>query len=147
MHTVFLALGSNVGNKKENIKRAVSALEKKVKKIQIAKLYETKPMYFENQDMFINTVIKGQTQLSPTELLAFVKLLESDLGRQKRFTNGPREIDIDILFYDNLIYQTTKLQIPHPRMAERNFVLQPLVDLNPNIIHPSLHKTAQKLLD
>src|SRR5258708_10130564 len=146
MHTVFLALGSNVGNKKHNIKQAITTLEQRLTDIEIARLYETKPMYFENQDVFINTVLKGQTLLTPQELLAFIKLSESNLGRQKRFTNGPREIDIDILFYDQLVYESDDLIIPHPRISEREFVLQPFIDLDPDFIHPSLQKTVKELL-
>ena len=146
MHTIFLALGSNVGDKHHHIKQAVSKLGKHVDKIQIAKLYETKPMYHEDQDMFINTVIKGQTILSPKELLAFVKLAEEELGRQERFRNGPREIDIDILFYNELVYESVDLIIPHPRIQEREFVLLPFTDLQPEFVHPVLGKTIKELL-
>jgi len=147
MHTIFLALGSNVGNKKQNIKKAVKELERHVTAIKVAKLYETQPMYYENQDLFINTVLKGQTLLSPKELLAFVKFTEEELGRQKRFPNGPREIDIDILFYNNLIYESANLIIPHPRITERAFVLQPFMDLEPDFVHPVLGKTMKELFD
>lgn len=146
MHTIFLALGSNVGNKKKHIKQAVTTLGKHVSDIQVAKFYETKPMYYEEQDMFINTALKGQTLLSPQELIAFVKLSEEALGRQKRFSNGPREIDIDILFYDQLIYESITLTIPHPRISERAFVLEPLTELDPNFVHPLLGKTMKELL-
>jgi len=145
MHTVFLALGTNVGNKKNNIKQAIATLEKHLGKIESAKLYETKPMYFEDQDMFLNTVIKGKTSLTPQELLAFVKLSEEELGRQQRFPNGPREIDIDILFYDKLIYESADLIIPHPRIRERDFVLKPFTDIEPNFLHPVLQKTMKEL--
>ncbi len=146
MHTVFLALGSNIGNKKNTINQAISYLERHVTDIKSAKLYETKPMYFEDQDIFVNTVIKGQTKLSPQELLAFVKLTERELGRKERFRNGPREIDIDILFYDQLIYESINLVIPHPRINERTFVLQPFVDLDPDFMHPVINKTVKELL-
>lgn len=146
MHTVFLGLGSNIGNKKQNIKNAVTVLKKYISDIQIAKLYETKPMYYEDQDSFINTVIKGKTLLSPEKLLAFIKSAESSLGRQKRFRNGPREIDIDILFYDLLIHESTELVIPHPGISEREFVLQPFSDLDPGFVHPVLQKTIKQLL-
>lgn len=145
MHTVFLALGTNVGNKKHNIKEAITTLEKHVKKIKSAKLYETKPMYYENQDQFLNTVIKGETLLTPQELFAFVKLSEEALGRQKRFPNGPREIDIDILFYDELIYESVDLIIPHPRISEREFVLKPFMDIEPDFTHPLLQKTIKEI--
>ncbi|HVA97189.1 MAG TPA: aminodeoxychorismate synthase component I [Candidatus Acidoferrales bacterium] len=145
MHTVFLALGSNVGNKKHNIKQAVVALEKHLHEIKSAKLYETKPMYHEDQDLFINTVIKGQTQLLPQQLFAFVKNAERELGRQERFLNGPREIDIDILFYDQLVYESVNLIIPHPRISEREFVLKPFTDIDPEFVHPIFQKTIKEL--
>ena len=146
MHTVFLALGSNVGNKKQNIKQALTTLERHLSSIKLAKLYETKPMYYENQDIFINTVIKGQTHLSPSELLAFIKHTERELGRQERFPNGPREIDIDILFYDQLVYESVDLVIPHPRISEREFVLKPFVDIDPDFKHPTSRKSMKELL-
>jgi aminodeoxychorismate synthase component I/2-amino-4-hydroxy-6-hydroxymethyldihydropteridine diphosphokinase len=145
MQTVFLALGSNVGNKKKNIKQAIDYLAKHVTDIEIAKLYETAPMYFENQEKFLNTVAKGKTLLSPLELLAFVKNAERELGRQVRFRNGPREIDIDILFYNQLVYESDDLIIPHPRISEREFVLEPFMDLDPNFIHPIFNKTIKEL--
>ena len=142
---VFLALGSNVGNKKQHIANAILALSKQISNIESAKLYETKPMYYEEQDMFVNTVIKGQTDLSPQELITFVKHIEKDLGRQKRFRNGPREIDIDILFYDQLIYENPDLIIPHPQISERKFVLEPFMDIDPDFFHPVLKKTIKEL--
>src|SRR5438309_723413 len=98
MHTVFIALGSNVGDKKQYLKDAIKYLRKQIKQITVAKLYETKPMYFEDQDNFLNTVLRGYTNLLPLELLVFAKQIEKQVGRVKRFRNGPREIDIDILF-------------------------------------------------
>ncbi|MBI5122529.1 aminodeoxychorismate synthase component I [Candidatus Roizmanbacteria bacterium] len=145
MHTVFLALGSNVGNKKEQINSAIEILGSQIKNIKLAKFYETKPMYYENQEDFLNTALQGETDLSPEELLIFIKSIEKKLGRQKRFRNGPREIDIDILFYDDLIFKKENLQIPHPRIQEREFVLKPLMDLDPNFIHPMLKKPISKI--
>ncbi len=146
MHTIFLALGSNVGNKKAQIEQAVKHLGKHVDAIQIAKLYETQPMYHEDQDLFINTVVKGTTTLTPNELLAFVKLAEEELGRQERFRNGPREIDIDILFYNELVYESVDLIIPHPKIQEREFVLEPFMDIEPEFVHPVLGETIKELL-
>ncbi|HZE87540.1 MAG TPA: 2-amino-4-hydroxy-6-hydroxymethyldihydropteridine diphosphokinase [Methylomirabilota bacterium] len=147
MHIIFLALGSNIENKKENINKAIKLLEKHVKNISVAKLYETKPMYLEQQDTFLNTVLKGETKLSPIELLNFAKQLEKQIGRKERFRNGPREIDIDILFYNNLIFKNETLQIPHPKIAERDFVLKPFMDLDSNFIHPVLKKTIQEIFN
>ena len=117
-----------------------------IKKIARAKLYETTPMYYANQEKFINTVIRGVTDLSPRELLAFVKEVEKRVGRIKRFRNGPREIDIDILFYDDFVRKGKNFHIPHPRIQERKFVLEPFADIDPDFIHPVLKKTIRQLL-
>lgn len=145
MHKVFLGLGANVGNKKKNIIDAISLLKEKIKNIQVAPIYETKPWGYKNQDNFLNTALKGNTSLSPSELFKFVKETETRIGRIKRFKWGPREIDIDILFYDKLIYKDEKLEIPHPRLHERDFVLKPLMNLEPNFIHPIMKKTMSEL--
>jgi para-aminobenzoate synthetase len=145
MHTIYLALGSNIGNKKKNIQQAVTLLKQHISDILVAKIYETKPMYYEEQDTFLNTVLQGKTNLTPQKLLAFIKQIETEIGRQKRFRNGPREIDIDILFYEDLIFVTKNLSIPHPRLQERNFVLKPFMDLDPNFVHPVLNETIRDL--
>jgi aminodeoxychorismate synthase component I/2-amino-4-hydroxy-6-hydroxymethyldihydropteridine diphosphokinase len=145
MAKVYIALGSNVGDKKANIETAIKQLGKYIKKISVAKLYKSEPMYFENQEKFYNTVLSGFTKLSPEELLKFTQKAEEDIGRIKRFRNGPREIDIDILFYDDLVYKQKQLQIPHPKMQEREFVLKPFMDLEPKFVHPVLKKTIQQI--
>ncbi len=147
MKTIFLGLGSNVGDKEKNIKHAVNLLSEKINNVKLAKIYKSKPYGFKNQDYFLNTALMGLTDLSPDELFDFVKKVENKVGRKKRFHWGPREIDIDILFYEDLIYETDFLVIPHPRIQERDFVLKPLCDLNPDLIHPVLKKTVKELLD
>jgi para-aminobenzoate synthetase len=147
MHIVFLALGSNVGDKNINIQQAIELLKEHINQISVAKLYETKPMYYEKQDNFLNTVLQGQTNLTPQELLLFVKKLEKQIGRVKRFQNGPREVDIDILFYDDLVFNNKDLQIPHPRMQERDFVLKPFMDISPDFVHPILKKTVKQIYE
>lgn len=146
MHTVYLALGANIGNKKENMAKAIALLGEKVRVVKKAPLYETKPWGYTEQENFINSVIMGETDATPEELLQFVKQIEKEVGRQKRFTNGPREIDIDILFYDDLIINTPSLTIPHALLHVRDFVLQPLCDIAPDFVHPILHKTIRQLL-
>lgn len=146
MHTIFLALGTNLGDKKAYITNALISLEKKIDIIKIAPICETLPVGFSEQDNFYNTALQATTYLSPNELLKFIKEVEKKLGRQKRFVNGPREIDIDIIFYDNKIIKNTKLSIPHPRMHERDFVLKPIADIAPKTIHPIFNKTVQQLL-
>jgi 2-amino-4-hydroxy-6-hydroxymethyldihydropteridine diphosphokinase len=147
MHHIFLALGSNIENRKQHIETAIALLREKVQDITVAPLYETKPQYFEDQQNFLNTVLSGYTDLKPWELLQFTKTVQQEVGRVERFRNGPREIDIDILFYDNEVYKGEELEIPHPRLQERDFVLQPFVDLNPDFFHPVLKKTIRELLD
>ena len=147
MHQIFLALGSNIENRKQHIETAIVLLREKVHNIIVAPLYETKPRYFEDQQNFLNTVLSGFTDLKPRELLQFTKTVQQKVGRVERFRNGPREIDIDILFYDNVVYKDEELEIPHPRLQERDFVLQPFSDINPDFSHPVLKKTIRELLD
>ena len=147
MHQIFLALGSNIGNRKQYIEESILLLREKMNDVTIAPLYETEPLYFENQNNFLNTVLSGFTDLEPQELLQFTKTVQKKVGRVERFRNGPREIDIDILFYDNVVYKDEELEIPHPRLQERDFVLQPFSDINPDFSHPVLKKTIRELLD
>ena len=147
MEIIFLALGSNIDNRKQHVEKAITLLREKVYDITVAPLYETKPRYFENQQNFLNTVLRGFTDLEPRKLLQFTKTVQQEVGRVERFRNGPREIDIDVLFYDNEVYKDEELEIPHPRLQERDFVLQPFADINPDFSHPILKKTIRELLD
>ena len=146
-HIIFLGLGSNVGDKKKNLEKAVSKLKEEISDIKISKFYETEPWGYTQQDRFLNAAICGKTFLTSLELLRFVKLIEKKIGRIKRFKWGPREIDIDILFYDDLIYKDSSVEIPHPNLWERKFVLEPLMDLDPNFIHPIFKKTVRQLYE
>ena len=145
MTKIFLGLGSNLGDKKKNIYAAIELLKKKISGVTVAKLYETKPQYYEKQDTFMNTVLSGYTDESPQELLKFVKGIEKQVGRQERFRYGPREVDVDILFFDNQVYKDESLTIPHPLLQEREFVLKPFMDLEPDFEHPILKKTIKEL--
>ena len=147
MEIIFLALGSNIENRKLHIETAIDLLHEKVHDIVVAPLYETKPRYFEDQQNFFNTVLCGFTDLKPRELLQFTQTVQQKVGRVERFRNGPREIDIDILIYDDIVYKDDELEIPHPRLMERDFVLQPFSDINPDFLHPVLKKTIKALLD
>ena len=147
MHQIFLALGSNIGNRKQYIEESILLLREKMHDVTIAPLYETEPRYFENQNNFLNTVLSGFTDLEPLELLHFTKTVQNKVGRVARFRNGPREIDIDILFYGKVIHKDEDLEIPHPLLQERDFVLQPLSDIHPDFSHPVLKKTMRELLD
>ena len=147
MRTIFLGLGTNSGDLTKNITQAIELIGSFVSDISRAQLYTSKAMYYSDQPNFINTVVKGQTKISPTELLKKLKDIEKTIGRKKTFRNGPRMIDLDILFYDDLILETSDLQIPHKLLYERDFVLQPICDIAPDFIHPKLHKTMKELLD
>ncbi len=146
MNKVFLGLGSNVGDKKQYITSAIKLVSKKIVDIKKASVYKSKPVGYTNQNDFLNTAITGKTLLPPEELLLFVKNIEYKIGRIQRFRWGPREIDIDILFYSNLIQKKENLEVPHPRLHERDFVLLPLIELDPNLVHPILKKTVIELL-
>ncbi len=147
MAIIFLALGSNIENRKQYIETAINLLRENVHDMVVAPLYETKPRYFEDQQQFLNTVVRGCTNLAPHELLQCTQAVQQEGGRVARFRNGPREIDIDILFYDHILYQDEELEIPHPRIQERDFVLQPFADIHPDFLHPVLKKTIRELLD
>jgi 2-amino-4-hydroxy-6-hydroxymethyldihydropteridine diphosphokinase len=147
MHQIYLALGSNIEDRKQHINEAILLLREKITDATVAPLYETKPQYFENQHNFLNTVLSGYTDLTPQNLLLFTKTVQKKVGRVERFRNGPREIDIDILFFDNVVYKDEELEIPHPQLQERDFVLQPLSDINSDFFHPVLNKTMRELLD
>ena len=143
---VYLGLGSNLGDRMGNLESAVEKLSKRVAVEKISSAYETEPLYNTEQPMFLNAVIKGVTELDPLELLSFVKGIENDLGRQPGRRNAPRIIDIDILFYGKRVIQTGELTVPHPRIAERAFVLVPLAELAPKLVHPQLKRSVSELL-
>jgi 2-amino-4-hydroxy-6-hydroxymethyldihydropteridine diphosphokinase len=144
-HTVYLALGSNLNDRHENLRQAVAALSPQIDIKAKSHIYETDPWGYEDQPKFLNMAVRGQTYLEPEPLLKHLKRLETALGRQITFANGPRSIDIDILFFDDQILETPLLTLPHPRLHERGFVLLPLMDLAPDLVHPLLKKSIQEL--
>jgi len=146
LHQVYIALGSNVGDRAAHFELALGALGKFVTVTERSPIYETEPWGYDDQQDFLNQVVSGETRLSPYELMGKLKIIESDLGREKNFTNGPRVIDLDLLFYDQLAMETPTLTIPHPRMRGRAFVLRPLADLAPDLRHPGLNLTVNELL-
>jgi 2-amino-4-hydroxy-6-hydroxymethyldihydropteridine diphosphokinase len=146
MHTVYLALGTNLGNRLANLKAAREALTPQMSMKAKSPIYETPPWGYMEQEKFLNQVLKVETYLEPEALLKHLKRLEVALGRVPSFENGPRLIDLDILFYDELVIHTPELVVPHPRMHERAFVLVPLNDIAPDLVHPGLKKTVQELL-
>ena len=145
-HIVYLALGSNLDNRLANLKQAVAALSPQMEVKAKSHLYETPPWGYEDQPKFLNQVIKVKTYLEPEPLLKHIKRLEITLGRKPSFQNGPRLIDIDILFYDDLILDTPSLVLPHPRLHERGFVLLPLMDIDPDLVHPINKKSIREMV-
>lgn len=135
-YPIYLALGSNLGERLENLRAAVRGLFPRAPVCRVSAVYETPPWGILDQPRFLNMVVEVQTSLTPGELLAYIKELEVKIGREKTVVNGPRQIDLDILFYENQIYQDESLTIPHPRLRGRAFALLPMADLAANFIHP-----------
>jgi 2-amino-4-hydroxy-6-hydroxymethyldihydropteridine diphosphokinase len=139
-------LGTNLGDRLANLQAAQAALAPQVSILAASPVYETAPWGYRDQPAFLNRVVQAQTGLSPVDLLLHLKHIEVTLGRKPNFRNGPRLIDLDILFYADLVLDTPDLVIPHPRLAERAFVLIPLADLAPGLRHPVFGLTIRELL-
>jgi 2-amino-4-hydroxy-6-hydroxymethyldihydropteridine diphosphokinase len=141
-----IAFGSNIGDREANINEALRILKQKIKIIKTSSLYETKPMYLEKQDWFLNGVAIVETEIKPEQLLGVLKRTEKQMGRKEVERNGPRIIDLDILFYNKQIINEDNLRIPHPKIQERAFVLVPLAEIEPNFVHPIYKKNIAQLL-
>ena len=146
MVTAYLGLGSNLGNRQNNLDRAIDFLTRRLRVERISSIYDTEPVGHINQPRFLNQVCQVSTGLEPMALLAFVKGIESKLGRLPQTSNAPRPIDIDILLSNGQVIETPELVIPHPRMTERAFVLVPLAEIAPDLVHPVAVKTIKELL-
>jgi 2-amino-4-hydroxy-6-hydroxymethyldihydropteridine diphosphokinase len=147
MPTTYLALGSNIGDREKNLREAIRLLRESALQItKISSIYETEPVDYLDQPWFLNAVLEAQTNLPAAELLALLRRIESQMGSKKAFAKGPRMIDLDILLYGDATIDTPDLQIPHPRMLHRNFVLVPLAEIAPRLRHPSWPAPISELL-
>jgi 2-amino-4-hydroxy-6-hydroxymethyldihydropteridine diphosphokinase len=144
--TVYLSLGSNLGDREKNLRTAMIALaEAKVRMTCVSSLYETEPVDLREQPWFLNCVVQGETQLAALDLLRTLRGIESQMGSKKLVPKGPRLIDLDILLYGDETIDTPELQVPHPRMLQRRFVLAPLAEIAPNLKHPAWKETVTEL--
>ncbi|MCH7517497.1 MAG: 2-amino-4-hydroxy-6-hydroxymethyldihydropteridine diphosphokinase [Candidatus Dadabacteria bacterium] len=147
MQRVFIGIGSNLGDTIGNCKIALDEIENFAEIVRISSLYETEPVGNEDQPNFINSVVEINTDLSPHELLTHLKSIEDKLGRVRGEKWGPRVIDLDIIFYDDLVMKDDDLIIPHPRAHLRRFVLEPICEIAPDFIHPELETSILELLE
>jgi 2-amino-4-hydroxy-6-hydroxymethyldihydropteridine diphosphokinase len=147
MTTAYIALGTNVGDREHNLREALRLLaEAGMRILKISSTYDTEPVDYLAQAWFLNAVLETQTELPALDLLHKLRAIESAMGSKKPFAKGPRLIDMDLLLYGYDAIATPELQVPHPRMLERRFVLVPLAEIAPNLRHPSWPATAQQLL-
>jgi 2-amino-4-hydroxy-6-hydroxymethyldihydropteridine diphosphokinase len=147
LKTAFLALGSNIGDRESNLRDAVNRLEShEIHVLRRSSVYETAPQELLDQPWFLNAVVQVETSLFPMQLLARVREIEREMGRKRVTPKGPRNIDIDILFYGRTVIATAELEVPHPRTAQRRFVLEPLAEIAPEFRHPMTGKTANEML-
>lgn len=147
--SVFISIGSNMGDKYANCIMGIEHLNQLhgTEVVAIANFYKTEPVDYKDQEWFINSVLQIETELDPESLMKALKKIEQELGQyEKRVRFGPRILDLDIIFYQDMIINTESLTIPHPRMDKRCFVLKPLCDIAPGIIHPVLGNSAENLL-
>jgi 2-amino-4-hydroxy-6-hydroxymethyldihydropteridine diphosphokinase len=147
MKTVYLSLGSNVGDRKANLDGAIERLRAEVEVHRVSPVYETEPLEFTAQRQFLNLVVEAQTTLFPMQLLRRTAKIEIAMGRVRTVPKGPRTMDIDILLYGGSVVRSARLEIPHPRMCERRFVLAPLADLAPELRHPVTGRTVREMLE
>jgi len=144
---VYLSLGSNVGDRKAQLRDAEARLAAAGRVVVASPLYETEPLEFTAQAWFLNLALALETSLTPQQLMAAILRIEEEMGRRRAQKKGPRPIDIDILLFDDVIMDSTNLTIPHPALHERRFVLEPLAEIGPEILHPVLKKKIRELRD
>ena len=143
---IYLALGSNLGDRVANLETARKSLAPRIEIVRESPIYVTPPWGYTDQPDFLNQVIEVDTLLHPIPLLHHLKKIETEMGRETIFRNGPRIIDLDILFYVQEVYESENLQIPHPRLQDRAFVLVPLNDIAPDFVHPVLNQSVHEML-
>jgi GTP cyclohydrolase-4 len=146
MATAYLGLGSNLGDRKQNLSQALGLLSIYVMVEKVSSIYETEPVGYREQPLFLNAVCRISVDLKPGQLLRLARRIEAELGRKPAFPNAPRPIDIDILFYGEEVLNNKELTVPHPRLVERAFVLVPLAEIAPDMVHPVSDKTMKELL-
>ena len=146
MKTAFFSLGSNLGDREASLNDALERLEAAgVRTVRRSSIHETEPQDYHDQPWFLNMAVEVETDLAPLALLATTQKIEAEMGRQRTIPKGPRTIDIDILFYANLVIATPELEIPHPRLTERRFVLDPLSEIVPDLVHPITGKSVREV--
>jgi 2-amino-4-hydroxy-6-hydroxymethyldihydropteridine diphosphokinase len=147
LKTVYIAFGSNVGDRAENLRLARERIDSPdLRVVRESSIYETAPRDVENQPWFLNQVIECETDLFPRQLLGRLQRIEREMGRKRRVAKGPREIDLDILLYGDVVMKSPELEVPHPRLTERRFVLEPLAELVPEKRHPETRRTMREIL-
>ncbi len=144
---VYLSLGSNVGERESQLRIALGRLAATGRVAAVSSFYETEPVEFTEQPWFLNCVVALETNQTPQELMASILRIEQEMGRRRGENKGPRAIDIDILFFDDAVVDTSKVTIPHPALHQRRFVLEPLAEIAQELRHPVLHKTIRELRD
>ncbi|HEX8838798.1 MAG TPA: 2-amino-4-hydroxy-6-hydroxymethyldihydropteridine diphosphokinase [Candidatus Acidoferrum sp.] len=145
--TVYLSLGSNIGDRENNLRKAIRALaEANLRVTRVSSFYETEPVDLREQPWFLNCVVRGEAQTPALDLLHALRGIEAHMGSEKLVPKGPRLIDIDILLYGDATVDRPELQVPHPRMLQRKFVLVPLAEIAPNLRHPSWAGTAKQIV-